>query len=95
MILEPVHREGSDPCPCYVCRTVGDGHTILRRRRSSSVPLPERKRVIICGHKTEEEHLEESVENTPKISNVPRMYLKGSFQNLSIMSLDSRIEHYV
>ncbi|GIX93967.1 uncharacterized protein CDAR_557951 [Caerostris darwini] len=115
---EPVHCEGTDPCPCYVCRTVGDGHTILRRRRSSSVPLPERKtrynlsqkvfpkqlcvpslitdsNSIQVDIKTEEEHLEESVEITPKISNVPRMYLKGSFQNLSIMSLDSRIEHYV
>ncbi|KAF8782058.1 hypothetical protein HNY73_012391 [Argiope bruennichi] len=111
---EPVHCEGDDPCPCFVCRTTGDGQ-ILRRRRSSSVPLPERKTRCNLSSKifpvepfitrfastsnivqmdaTTEVRGSKTKDND--ISHVPKLYIKGSFQNLSLMSLENRIEHYV
>ncbi|GBM87839.1 hypothetical protein AVEN_58703-1 [Araneus ventricosus] len=111
---EPIHCEGDEPCPCFVCRTIGDGQ-ILRRRRSSSVPLPERKtrcnmssrvfpeessiaRFASTSNIVEMDATSELRDGKTKeidISHVPKLYIKGSFQNLSLISLENRIEHYV
>ncbi|GFT55396.1 uncharacterized protein NPIL_127361 [Nephila pilipes] len=114
---EPVHCEGDEPCPCFVCKTLGDGN-ILRRRRSSSVPLPERKalynlpsKVLLkqtslsdCATDLKAVHMDTKANaansethgyKISKSSFIPKLYTKGSFHNLSVMSLDNRIEHYV
>ncbi|GFQ72627.1 uncharacterized protein TNCT_641301 [Trichonephila clavata] len=115
--LEPVHCEGDEPCPCFVCKTIGDGN-ILRRRRSSSVPPPDRKalynlssKVLLkqtsltdCDSDSKADHVDTNATvsdstthgyNTYKSSFVPKIYPKGRFSNLSLTSLENRIEHYV
>ncbi|GFY72506.1 uncharacterized protein TNIN_488441 [Trichonephila inaurata madagascariensis] len=114
---EPVHCEGDEPCPCFVCKTIGDGN-ILRRRRSSSVPPPDRKalynlpsKVLLkqtsltdCDSDSNADHVETNAtvsdstkhgDSTSKSPFVPKIYPKGRFPNLSLMSSGNRIEHYV
>lgn len=99
------HKEGDSPCPCYICKTFGDGR--FRRRRSSSVPPFDRKRKEVEITRGNESSLPRYM-STPNISQnfcekenkdkkrfTSPTILRKSIFNLSALSLDDRVEHYV
>ncbi|KFM64987.1 hypothetical protein X975_18352, partial [Stegodyphus mimosarum] len=108
---ESAHCDGDSSCPCYICRT--SGGTFLRRR-SSSVPPPDRKLLQdkvtastgnkalsrflsnpnMLSHVCDEVNLKDE-KLDDEGNNNSFFFPKGGFRNLSLLSLENRVEHYV